>query len=721
MRRKSLLLACAAGLLVPASADAEITSVFADTPTPVDCEVLTGGDEGVRLCNHQAAEPDDPRSTVATWDGVPIDVNVAFPPEPETGPDGPWPTVMLFHGYAGKKLPLSDMRRWLNQGYATFSLTTRGNGESCGTDAARAAAGAACNEGYVRLMDTRYEVRDTQELVGLLVDEGLVDPAKIGATGLSYGGGMSMALAALGNRKMLPDGTLEEWETPLGTELSVAAAAPEIPWTDLSYSLVPNGGLLDYVADASYFAANDRIGVPKRGWIQSLYTSGLLASNYAPEGADPDADLTGWRNRLLDQGGSLDDDPLVQGIVEEISTHHSSYGIDDSVAPAPLMITSGWTDDLFPANEAVRFYNRTRLNHPGTPLSMNLVDFGHPRGQNKAATVQAIQSAENAWFDHYLLGNGSAPASQVQALTQTCPSSAAPGGPYVAPTYEALAPGELRFKSKPVHDIATDGTKHPEYGGTPGTGGSFPSACLRTDGTDTKRTANYRFETEASQDITLLGSPTVIAKFAAPGADTQIAARLFDINGNGEQTLVARGLWRPEVSSQPIEQVFQLNPNGYHFNAGHSIKLELAPHDDPYGVKYETQRPVEVSDLELRLPVREDPGTLAGEVMEPAAKVIPWRPGVRLAPDYDGGAPDTHITEGPPRKTRKRGVTFDWQWTDVGSTLECSLDDAEFETCVGPFEVDGLSKGKHLFRVRAVDPQSNADPTPAKRKFTVVP
>ena len=303
------------------------------------------------------------------------------------------------------------------------------------------------------------------------------------------------------------------------------------------------------------------------------------------------------------------------------------------------MITSGWTDDLFPASEALRYYNRTRLNYPGAPLSLNLVDYGHPRGQNKAATVQAINSAENAWFDHYVMGNGSAPPSQVQALTQTCPTSAAPGGPYIAPTYEALAPGELRFKNKPAQRMATDGTEHPEYGGTPGTGGSFPSACLKTDGTDTPETANYRFETEASQDITLLGSPTVIAKFDAPGDDTQVAARLFDIDGQGRQTLVARGLWRPEVSNKPVEQVFQLFPNGYHFNAGHSIKLELAPHDDPYGVKYESQRRVEISNLELRLPVREAPGALNGEVVEPAPKVIPWRPGVRLAPDYDEGAP----------------------------------------------------------------------------------
>ena len=75
----------------------------------------------------------------------------------------------------------------------------------------------AATNGYVRLMDTRYEVRDAQELIGLLVDEGLVDRERIGATGGSYGGGMSMALAALSDRKMLPDGTSSAGRRPEGT------------------------------------------------------------------------------------------------------------------------------------------------------------------------------------------------------------------------------------------------------------------------------------------------------------------------------------------------------------------------------------------------------------------------------------------------------------------------------------------------------------------------
>ena len=73
---------------------------------------------------------------------------------------------------------------------------------------------AACANGYIRLDDERYEARDVQNAVGLLVDEGIVDPNRIGVTGESYGGGLSLELATLKNRVMLPNGRLVPWRAP---------------------------------------------------------------------------------------------------------------------------------------------------------------------------------------------------------------------------------------------------------------------------------------------------------------------------------------------------------------------------------------------------------------------------------------------------------------------------------------------------------------------------
>src|SRR6185436_15443705 len=95
-------------------------------------------------------------------------------------------------------------------------------------------------------------------------------------------------------------------------------------------------------------------------------------------------------------------------------------------------------------------------------------------------------------------------------------------------------------------------------------------------------------------------------------------------------TLVARGLYRPEISTLTATcQVFQLHPNGWKFAAGHVAKLELLPADQPYGRNSNGQVPITVANLKLRLPVLEQPG--CGLVQDPAPKIVP--PGYALAVD----------------------------------------------------------------------------------------
>ena len=97
-----------------------------------------------------------------------------------------------------------------------------------------------------------------------------------------------MALAALKNRKMIQDndGTLIPWVSDGGKQMRIAAAQPDIPWTDLAYSLQPNGHTLDYVVDSPYLKRG-RIGVMKQSLVALLYASGQAMSNYAPPGRTP--------------------------------------------------------------------------------------------------------------------------------------------------------------------------------------------------------------------------------------------------------------------------------------------------------------------------------------------------------------------------------------------------------------------------------------------------
>jgi hypothetical protein len=584
-------------------------------------------------------QPQNPpvSSTAETFDEVPIDVNVAFPDEADHG-EGPYPMVMMFHGYGGSKMNFRAMQRWLNRGYAVFSQTNRGFHESCGRGALRTPGSICQEEGFVRLNDTRYEVRDAQTFAGLLVDEGLVEPDRIAASGGSYGGGMSMALAALRDRIMLPDSTYDDWESPSGTPISLAVAIPNIPWTDLAYSLVPNGSTLDYLRDSPY---SGRFGVMKQSYVNGLYLGGLTAPGYyTPAGTQPDADLAGWK-AFMDAGEPYDGTPEAEAMIEEITQHHSSYYIDHSQAPAPLLISSGFTDDLFPVDEATRFYNRTRAEFPDSPLGLFFGSFGHMRGQNKPAVNQALTELENQWVDYYLADEGNAPDSNVTAYTQTCPDNAPADGPYVSSDWSSASPGEIRVVDRsPAQVVRPDG-------GDRAVGALFnpaPSgkACTEAPGAKEPGTANYETDPAPAGGYTVLGAPTVTAYIKQAGSNSQLAARLVDVSPDNTKLLVNRGLWRPEGAGY---QVFQLHANGWKVEEGHVLRLEILPFDggqaNPaegtlanYGRPSNGQQPAAIANVDLRIPVRDAPGSAGGMVEAPAPKVLPDRPGAQLAPGY---------------------------------------------------------------------------------------
>src|SRR5690349_2848478 len=96
--------------LLVSRVDATISSVFGGA---VSCSVQSNG---VRLCGGT-------NTTVPTWDGTtPIDVNVAFPPAPASGPDGNYPLIGIYHGWGGSKIGLDVMQIRASSGYAVFSM-----------------------------------------------------------------------------------------------------------------------------------------------------------------------------------------------------------------------------------------------------------------------------------------------------------------------------------------------------------------------------------------------------------------------------------------------------------------------------------------------------------------------------------------------------------------------------------------------------------------------
>jgi pimeloyl-ACP methyl ester carboxylesterase len=602
-------------LLVAAFNSFLIGPVLAANPTVMPFNLIAcHPTQGVLFCEGNDA------TRVPSFDGTPLDLNVTLPSN--TNPTR-LPLIVLSHGYGGSKIGLGFSKLLAARGYAVLAISARGFGESCGSPSSRSST-PACAQGWVRLDDLRYEIRDVQYLAGILADEKIVDPKRIGFTGESYGGGVSIGAAVLRDRIMDTDGTLKPWTSPTGLPMQTAASVPIVGWSDLAYALTPNGRTLDYtIAGSSDDVAP--AGVVKQSYILSLYLAGQSSGFYAPVGADPQADLTTWYNTII--AGEPYDTPEIAAIEAEITSHHSAYYVDDSEAPAPMLLANGWTDDLFPVDEALRFYNRTRKKYPATPTALMFFDFGHPRVQNKQQDVTQLLIRLAEWFDFYLKGSkGVTPLHGVEVLTETCQASAASGGPFFAPNWVAIHPGEVRFQPSDTQTFSSSGGDLTIAAALDPINGK--GACAAVTSANEPNTANWSLAPASGRGYTLIGAPTAIFDLTFTGNFPEIAGRLWDVAPKGTQTLVARGIYRPDSEGR---QVFQLHASGWRFAARHVAKFQLLGQDSPYARASNGTFSITISNLDLRLPVHEKPD--CKQVTPPAAPFVPN--GAVLAPDVN--------------------------------------------------------------------------------------
>lgn len=615
-------------MALPAGASGAVTGVLAGHTMAGRAIPCVAQPDGVRVCQGDETGPGGTDLRFRSFDGTPLEVWITLPPAPASGVDGGYPLMVQNHGWGAPPSGPNDTQyagptavQWAQDGYAVLQFAARGWGDSCGTPESRMVNVPACANGYVRLDDYRYEARDVQYAAGLLVDEGIADPNRIGATGESYGAGLSLELATLNDRVMNADGSLSPWRSPHGTPLHIAAAAPQFGWSDLVNALAPNGRTLDYRV-TSATADLSPVGVEKASIVNGLYATGALDNQayYAPPGLNPEADVTTWLANS--NAGEPYSTPSVQAQVRQFAQFRSPYYLLEGaygfgrVAPAPLFLTNGFTDDIFPVDEALRYYNLDRSLYPSDPIALFDYDGGHQRGDNKLADGELLVPRIKAFFDHYVKGAGPQPKMGATALTQTCPKTVPSGGPYWAPTWAGLHPGEVDYSSKPAQTILSAGG-NPQISATfdpvgaaelSGVNG-MSWACQTASATSEPGVATYRLPAAAGAGYTLLGAPTVIASLQAIGTFPYIAERLLDIDpATNTETLVARGDYRLDPGAPNGIQAFQLHPGAWHFAAGHIPELELLGRDAPYLRPSNGTFSITVTDLHLRLPVHEVPG-----------------------------------------------------------------------------------------------------------------
>ncbi|MGD6817432.1 acetylxylan esterase [Metabacillus sp. 113a] len=134
-------------------------------------------------------------------DGTPIHSYLLLPDTPK-----PHPCIIRFHGYGGSKGSPAQYMHWLIQGYAVLAVDCRGHGET--GDSASYSRGHAGSWATMGLGNKReyYYFRvytDAIRAVDFIMNHPAIDPNRVAVMGASFGGGISLAIAALDERPCL--------------------------------------------------------------------------------------------------------------------------------------------------------------------------------------------------------------------------------------------------------------------------------------------------------------------------------------------------------------------------------------------------------------------------------------------------------------------------------------------------------------------------------------
>jgi fermentation-respiration switch protein FrsA (DUF1100 family) len=215
-------------------------------------------------------------------------------------------------------------------GFASLACDARGTGASGGTFG----------------LDGPNEVQDARDLFNWFAARSDVADTRIGAFGLSLGGGVVWNAAVAG--------------------VPFKAIVPAIAWTSLGAALNPNG-------------------VPRSGEIAALEQA-VPPSRWDPSLAQAATTLTGG---------------VVTPAVKSIEAARSSRSKLHSLT-VPTLILQGRHDFLFDMDQALAAYRLL-----AGPKRLYLGDLGHAPAKNPASEQPAYIGEAIAWLGHYLAGVGS--------------------------------------------------------------------------------------------------------------------------------------------------------------------------------------------------------------------------------------------------------------------------------------------------------------------------
>jgi ABC-2 type transport system ATP-binding protein len=475
-------------------------------------------------------------------------------------PDGvdaahPAPAVIVAHGFGGTKDSVAeDARDLARRGYVVLAYTARGFGGS---------------GGRISLDSPDFEVADGRQLVSWLAARPEVakdapgDP-KVGVTGASYGGALSLMLAAYDSR--------------------VDAIAPMITWNDLSRAFFPDAAR---PADAP----GSTSGVFKRLWAGLFFASGSAgAGAQSDPAADPGA------GGGVGQCGRFTP-ALCAAYARAAQTGRPTEALlallrRSSPAPvldrihAPTMLIQGETDTLFPLSEADA--NARGIAANGTPVKVYWYAGGHDAGSDLAQTGR-LRSLVAGWFGHYLRG-GPDPGTSFEYTRISPPRASDSSAPrtrtVVAPGYPAdPARQRITLAGRTQTVFNPPGGNPAAISALPGLG-DLPGLELSGLGNDIPGQSAAFSSAPLDRSVEVVGAPSVQVSVRSSGTSAVLYAKLYDVDTAGRAEL-------PQRLVAPL-RVTGLEPNAattvtvalpaivHRFDLGHRIRLVLSTTDQAF-------------------------------------------------------------------------------------------------------------------------------------------
>ncbi|MFI2610050.1 alpha/beta fold hydrolase [Kitasatospora sp. NPDC018619] len=514
--------------------------------------VASGGEQAVRQEDRFLSMPETPGSAQQ------IELDTSFF---TAGGGGPRPAVLLAHGFGGSKEGERERAEQLaRQGYAVLTWSARGFGQS---------------GGRIGLNAPDREVEDVRHLVDWLAQrpevqlDGPGDP-KVGITGASYGGAVSLLASAYDHR--------------------IDAVATRITWWNLADALFPQGVQGSGAAD----------GVFKKLWAGIFFTTGsagdLGPSGGAPReggGPRPATDGPVGCGRFLDSLCAMYDRVATAGHADPEAVALLERSSPSSVAAqlkAPTLVVQGQQDSLFPLDQGDRIAAAVAGN--GAPVAVDWFAGGHDGGTDTSARVD---DRVTAWFDRFLKdgakepGKDTGPAFRVtrtggvdstgfQAVLRGASADRYPGLGGTGSRSIGLAGGEQTLANPP-------GGAPPGISTLPGIGALGQAASLGAGLSLDFPGQNAAFDSAPlDSPLHLTGQPTVPLRVTADRPDAVLFAKLYDVGPDGKAVL-------PQQLAAPLRvtgadagrTVTVALPTVDHtFPAGHRVRLVLASTDLAY-------------------------------------------------------------------------------------------------------------------------------------------